>query len=423
MRDATASHGVERSGAVAEPAGGPKLPGREASRRPSTRLGSDRHEPSTGLVLGGRIMSIRTATATIALGVALLLARAASAEEALPPTTVHTVPPFDPMTDGLTFENSGDFESPDGNCFGMSLVAIHNFLVRKAGGHAAATAPAHAPKVTTEAGPVDREELVSYLQQHTSQNPMHEAKLDNPKNVLAALKRIAATGDPEIFTMTGSQGGHANVVFGYENGALLLLDPNYPHRTIAWPFDFKTGFGKHPLSTSLGKGKDFYAVLKTAGATPYTKFRASRELDALEDAEALHKASLPRYPSTTVAISNTDKGPVVIQGTVTGGPRKDEDGNKAQKPTRVWLTVDDQPVAHANVRPDGSFRLTLPKGVVTAKTKQVHVVVTIDEKDQNAQNKVEDFHMFAGYVDVDARQILTPPSDGIANHVGGHTPH
>jgi hypothetical protein len=368
-------------------------------------------------------MSIRVAAASLAMSVALFVARTASADEALPPTSVQTVPPFDPTVDGLPFENSGDFESPDGNCFGMSLVAIHKFLARKAHAHEAGHASAPAPRVKTEAGPVDQEELVSYLQQHTSQNPMHEAKLDDPKNILASLKRIAATGVPEIFTMTGPQGGHANVIFGYEKGAVLLLDPNYPHKTLAWPFDFKTGFGKHPLSTSLGKGKDFYAVLKTAGATPYTKFKATTEISVLSDPDKLKKASIPRYPSTDVSVSASEKGPVVIQGTVTGGPKKDEDGNKALKPTRVWLTVDDQPVAHANVRPDGSFKLTLPKGVVTDKTSEVHVVVTIDAKDQNAQNKTEDFHMFAGYVDVDPKKVLHPPTDGIASHVGGHTPH
>ena len=339
-------------------------------------------------------MNLSKALGTLTL--TLLLASPTLAQD-LPPTTVHT--DFDPKVDGLPFENSGDFESPDGNCFGMSCLAIEHFLERRAAG-TTRPAPAHATRVTTEAAPVEQEELVSYVQQNTSQNPMKEAKLADPKNLLVALARMAKTGVPEIFTMTGSQGGHANVIFGYEGGAVLLLDPNYPHQTLRWPFDFKKGFGEHPLAKSLGAGKDFYAVLKTAGATPFTKFKASREIAALGDPDKLDKASLSRYPDTTVTAS-----PDGITGTVTGGPKKDEDGNKALKPTRAWLTVDDKPVGYANVLADGSFKLRVPQGVVT-KDSKVRVVVTVDEKDQDARNKEEDFHMFAGFVEVDPAKLV-----------------
>jgi hypothetical protein len=333
-----------------------------------------------------------------ALTFTLLLAGPTLAQD-LPPTTVRTG--FDPQVDGLSFENSGDFESPDGNCFGMSCLAIAHFLQRRSAGTTApAPAPAHSARVRTEAAPVEEEELVSYVQQNTSQNPLKEAKLADPKNVLAALVRMAKTGEPEIFTMTGSQGGHANVIFGYENGAVLLLDPNYPHKTLRWPFDFKKGFGPHPFAKSLGAGKDFYAVLKTAGATPFTKFKASREIATLSDPAKLDKASLARYPDTTVTAS-----PDKITGTVTGGPKKDEDGNKALKPTRAWLTVDDKPVSYANVQADGSFNLKVPKGAVT-KDSKVRVVITVDEKDQDARNKEEDFHMFAGFVAVDTAKLV-----------------
>src|SRR5687768_600943 len=37
---------------------------------------------------------------------------------------------FDPRLDGLPFPNKGSFTNPRGNCFGMTLVAIDNYLRR-----------------------------------------------------------------------------------------------------------------------------------------------------------------------------------------------------------------------------------------------------------------------------------------------------
>lgn len=386
---------------------------------PSNRHGSG-YWSAEARARGGSPMGsrYRFAFASLVLSGGLLVAGSGAGKDTeLPPTTIRTG--FDPKIDGLSFENSGDLENPDGNCFGMSLLAIQRFFDRRARG-GAAEEPAEPRKVSTAAADILQEELVSYLQQHTSQRAMHEAKLDDPSNILASLARIATTGDPEIFTMTGRQGGHVAVIFGYVDGAVLLLDPNYPHRTIAWPFDYKRGFGAHPLSKSLGKGKDFYAVLESAGAEPVARFRqVAKELALLSEPEALRKASIPRYPSVSVSVASSNEK-IALEGTIEGGPRRDANGEKVKKPTRVWLTVDGRPAAHANVRPDGSYRLMLPGGVVSSSTREVRVIATIDETQPNNQNAMETYRMFAGYVDVDPARILAVRTAGLAGALSGH---
>ena len=126
----------------------------------------------------------------------LPLPAAPKAKTAAFPTTVTTR--FDPRLHGLPFPNLGDYAS-EGNCIGMSLLAVDSYKRRIAAEQAGAP-PATAPTLPDNPASVDmegRDSVTASLAQETqvknldsgADNVNEELKLSNPKNIRAALER------------------------------------------------------------------------------------------------------------------------------------------------------------------------------------------------------------------------------------------
>src|SRR5581483_1582778 len=136
-------------------------------------------------------------------------------------------------------------------CFGMSLIAIDNYLQRKNGGPPAK----QQPEVTQFAaeGDLKAEEAAAVAENDAlvkDGGAPSLVKPSNPKPILDALERMKKTGVPEPFFMDAGQGrgefGHVAVLYGAKDGKLLFYDSEFPGETIEWPFDSKKGLGVHP---------------------------------------------------------------------------------------------------------------------------------------------------------------------------------
>lgn len=319
------------------------------------------------------------------------------------PSTVTTG--FDPRINGLPFGNPGDFAEPEGNCFGMSAVAVDNFLRRQAAstGSAPVATPiaegipdADAPKevlVSTEQSAIEAKD-------DNERGPIHEVPLHDPSAIDAALDRIAKTGQPEVLTISGKEDGHATVLYGYENGKLQIYDPNYPGETVQWPFDPVKGFGPHPK----GSDDSFYKTLKTAGSTPLSALTASKDLAELRASpSALASADATRYPKISVKATPAANGNVAVTGSVSRGPTRTDEGEPTTPASRVWVVVNGKPVTQAKVV-RGSFKVTLPESALTdasGEPSDVRVVATSSMRDGRT--------LFAGYADT----TLEIPRTGI----------
>ena len=137
-------------------------------------------------------------------------------------------------------------------------------------------------------------------------NVNEELKLSNPKNIRAALERIAKTSIPEIMTLNSASDGHATVLYGYKDGKLQIYDPNFPGETVEWPFDPVKGLARHP------KAKDdptFYGKLKLAGSTPFDQFQTGRDIAAIRSScDALDKACVGRFETVTGKVEPASNG-------------------------------------------------------------------------------------------------------------------
>jgi hypothetical protein len=303
------------------------------------------------------------------------------------PATISTR--FDPARDGLPFGNAGDLASPDGNCFGMSLVAIDNYVRRTTNPPARARAPRQpAPPTTWDPAQADpRAQATAGLAQATASqldNPPLEARppLTDPAPIRGALDRIAATGVPEVLVISGPGGGHAVVVYGYRDGALQVYDPNYPGEAIAWPWDPVAGLGKNPKATP----GSFYDTLDRALPRPYDAHQTRAAMDRLREACAAQDAEcVDRYPGLTARLRRLPDGSVEVSGqaapTAVG-----------LAPSDVWVAVNGQPVGLAPVNRFGTFRATVPASALGADQNRVAVV---------GQRQHNGFTQFAGFAELD----------------------
>jgi hypothetical protein len=335
----------------------------------------------------------------LALPLALLLASPLVVQAQAPVAPVRTS--FDPRLDGMPFENTGDYAS-DGNCFGMSLLAVDNYLRRMRA--RAAGQPDPAPLPITESaqdGHLEAQMLASLVQAIASaqddgdNSPVESRPASDAGPMREALERMRRTGEPHLMGIYAPNGdAHEIVVFGYEDGNLLIYDPNYPGETIRWPWDPRRGFGPHP------KRRDdpgMYGKLDEYDTGPLDTFRTGRELQALRDACA---QGLDRCVGRFHALTGRREGNV-ITGKVGPGLAAGEDGSPA-RPRRVWVVVDGKPVASGPIRADGTFRVALPRRTPAGARVQL-VAVTEDG-------------LLAG-----ANDLVGPPSRtrGLAGVLGG----
>lgn len=281
---------------------------------------------------------------------------------------------FDPRRDGLHFANAGDYRSPDGNCLGMSLLAIDNFRQRRARGAQARAASRngfedHATAAIAQELSSDRD--IALTKENTrSENPL--ADVSDPSQILAALARMKATGEPEILAMRGD-GGHAVVLHGFKDGKLQLYDPNFPNETVTWAFDAEKGLGRY------SKPSEFYAGIETVTVSPQSQFTTSKELGWLRESCASDAAGcttyFPSFQSVTKETRARD-GKTRVRGRVSvppGGHPTD-----ASFPDRVWVFVDGKPVTMAFLDEDWNFDVKLPReAYAPGKTMRI-VAVTKD---------------------------------------------
>lgn len=304
-------------------------------------------------------------TRPFALPLVLLLATPLLAQD--PVANVRTT--FDPRLDGMPFVNLGDYSAPGGNCFGMSLVAVDNFLRRMRSRAEGRPDPEPSP-ITSNAqdGNTDAQILASFvqsiatIQDDNGNSPYPTARPNDTRMMREALERMRRTGEPEFLGMWARDGSsHSTVVFGYEDGSLLVYDPNYPGETIRWPWDPVRGFGAHPR---LADNRMMYGPQKKYDAVPFGAYRTSREMQALRDAcaQGLDRC-LARFHDLRGRLEGTPQAPFISGNVGNPGVRRNAEGNRPARPRRVYVVVNGTPVASGPVRPDGGFRFPLGRPV------------------------------------------------------------
>lgn len=336
------------------------------------------------------------------LAVALAGGAVARADEAwsLPPALLTE---FDPRRDGLPFANVGDMASPRGNCWGMSLLAIDNYLRRIERGREGERALPQGELTRSPSRADPTQQATAGLLQATATDldfrgvPVEAGRrlpLSDPTPVLDALRRIGRTGVPEVLVMRGEQGAHAVVLYGYRDGAVRVHDPNFPGETIVWPFDPARGLGRHPKADT----SSFYAGLTHASTTPYEAHRTSDAMDRLREACAAQDAECTgRYASLRATIERTADGAVAVTGQVEAPP------GGGSRPQRVWVAVNGQPIGSAEVSRFGTFRAVVPAEALAADGD--NLVRVLAETTTGGQPQ------FAGFADL---QVATPAAQPLA---------
>lgn len=314
-------------------------------------------------------------------------------ERPLPPVLMTE---FDPLRDGLPFANVGDSARPGGNCWGMSLLAIDNYMRRLDRGREGerALVPDTFTSVPHLADPT-QQATVGLLQATVSKLDFSDVPveagrrlpLSDPTPVREALDRIGQTGAPEVLVIRGPQGAHAVVLYGYD-GALRIYDPNFPGESIRWPWDPVTGFGPHPKGSEYA----FYAGLTHASTTPYETHRTADAMERLREACATQDGSCTgRYPTLGATFERAPDGSVVVTGQA--------QATDGKTPGRVWLAVNGQPIGSAEVSRFGTFRAVVPPGALVEGGDNVVRVI--------GETTSKGWAQFAGFADL---PLTTPPT-------------
>ena len=285
---------------------------------------------------------------------------------------------FDVRLDGLPFDNMGDFASPEGNCLGMSLLAIDNYLARKERRAAGIPDPPPLPLARrTQDGPLQAQQVASLAQLEAerrddpAENPRRHPS--QPAQVRAALERIRATGIPEVMCIFMSDGsGHATVLHGYDGSSLLIYDPNYPGELIRWPWSPSGGLGRHPK-----RGDDGLYSPTRFSVTPFRQHPSSKQLAAVRaSCAAGAKRCVGRWFQVESALEERGAQREVV-GRVRPGTEFDTYPGWRDRPLRArkaWVTAGERPVAVGEIDSQGRFRVRLPAGLAPGAPLQVVTV-------------------------------------------------
>ncbi len=301
---------------------------------------------------------------------------------------------FDVMRDGLSFGNNGHYTEPDGDCFGMSLLAIRLYVQRNEPWRKRERERAHTivSRVQDPGADVRRAAAAAIVQYQTSkhgdddrENKPYLALTKVGPHLVAALKRIEKTGVPEIL----SSEDHSTVLFGYRAGKILVYDPNFPGRTIEWPFDERKGLGAHPEAPDQDEEDDedtLYTPRMRVSSTPVDRYLAWKDTDwAREGCDTLAKKCLDYFPTITASVSRVDgkKDRVVIQGTAKGGLTKSGDGEPAKKPEKIWVIVNGAALGSAVVK-KGAYRIEVAASAFGTGERDLRVVATCENDEDGA---------------------------------------
>jgi hypothetical protein len=341
------------------------------------------------------MLSRRVFATALVLGIATASLARAQDPDGLPPpakTSAAALPAtietgFDPAKDGAPFNNIGSYAS-QGDCVGMSLVAIDHFRRRKAG----ETMPAQDPpddsntvKAALVGDPVEHEvaAIVQALGDHDDAVFDHAktAKLSDPRLVRDALLRIENPGEPEVLGIDGrGDDGHALVLFGFKDGKLQIYDPNYPGETVQWPFDPVKGLSKYPKAFGTDPKeadmRKFYSGMTRVTPVPFGQFKVSQEIAKIRDeCSTQAKACTAKFPVVTAEVKpSADGQSVTISGTVSRGEKKSEDG-PTTPPGIVLLRVNGQLQKTPTAIKNGRFSVTLPASALKSEGDNVVQVV------------------------------------------------
>lgn len=161
---------------------------------------------------------------------------------------------FRPGVDSWQFVNFGSYAAPGGHCSGQSLSALWYYTEQRVAVGApslygrfddridAVTMPATAGLQWDDddgyrlASAVQHDEVAAYDTLERTEDALTKARVDAYQYYAFAYS-ILLTGEPQYVGLYASAGGgHAMIVYGVTEDALLIADPNYPaeYREISW---------------------------------------------------------------------------------------------------------------------------------------------------------------------------------------------
>lgn len=210
---------------------------------------------------------------------------------------------------------------------------------------------------------VGQRKIVGDAQSDVGNSPSPGSKLDAARakepmrqvgrEMLAHLERFKELLCLALWMKDGS--GHEVVCYGYENGAFLLYDPNFPGQTIRWPFDPQTGFGRY------GDGARVDGWYHTIDKIAFNRVGAFHDDATFERLFDRPEARYVSVQTTSVRVSGNE---LVMEGTVSGGlPKK----NQAEPPTTAQLHVSDSKTLGVPAKiVNGRFRIVAPLAIFDA---------------------------------------------------------
>ncbi len=292
---------------------------------------------------------------------------------------------FDPMKDGLPYENAGSYRSP-GDCLAMTLFAALRFRDRmdRGGGDK------DLPQVLRKPGlppprelPLQAAASVAQMNLAAGWDEVEKAitrrSLWDAKTGQDLYDRMRETSQPQVVAVWNAEDtlGHAVLVYGYRDGQFLIYDPNKPGKTVTWKWDAR-GFA--PPS--------FFDGAATAAHVPAETTPFAEELAGLQRACGdAGVACIASFAPMSLAVK-TVSGKRVVEGYV----RTEKDEGRA---IAAMAVAGDRMIGLARVRPSGEFRLELevPEGY----TDPVRIV-TVTTRGQ-----------LVGYRDISVRDEPTAP--------------
>jgi hypothetical protein len=176
---------------------------------------------------------------------------------------------FSPKKNGWNIENTGDYFSPGGDCFGMSAYAIwffNNESVPLYGFFPTTPDPSIAVIVASRAQMAEAQYELNVANNYVG----NLSPADNAKFMRVYM---AAFNDPQVLIMldAAKQSAHAAVLYGYNSTGFIFYDTNYPgmSQTVGFNGSKFAAYGiftqySFAPSESLGRLEDYAQLTSDA---------------------------------------------------------------------------------------------------------------------------------------------------------------